>query len=133
MLWKLETPCLMGQQQGGQPIKRINNKEDSPSNASTPDLFNVKIINLVVIFAIAIAVNLAFGESPEKKLLEPNSMRGHLFQCLKKGEFSFFLSIKRKSRKSKNYLGLLNIYCTRGRYGRELRELQVCRVVSQKM
>ena len=42
------------------------------------------------VFAIAFAVELAFGESPEKKLLEPNSMRNHLSGCLKKGEFSLF-------------------------------------------
>ena len=64
------------------------------------------------IFAIAFVVELAFGESPAKKFLEPNSRRNHLSECLKKGEFSLFPLTKRKQRKSKNYLGLLVIYCT---------------------
>ena len=42
------------------------------------------------VFAIAFAIDLAFDESLEKKLLEPNSMRSHLSECLKNGEFSLF-------------------------------------------
>ena len=64
------------------------------------------------VFAIAFAVELVFGERPEKKLLEPNSMRSYLSEFLKKVEFSLFPSANRKQRKSKNYLELLDIYCT---------------------
>ena len=64
------------------------------------------------VFATTFAVELPFGESPEKKLLEPNLMSCHLSECLKKGEFFLLPSTKRKQRKSKNYLELFDIYCT---------------------
>ena len=89
-------------------LQRCNKKQ---LRASTPDLGQGNGVDCGA-FAIAFAVELTFGESPEKKLLEPNSMRSHLSECLKKGEFTLFPSTRRKQRKSKNYLGLLDIYCT---------------------
>ena len=37
----------------------------------------------------SLALKIAFGESPEKKLLETDSMRIHLSECLRKEIFLF--------------------------------------------
>ena len=87
-------------------VEIYDSKEDSPSNMSAPQDNEVDCD----IFAIKFAIKLVFGESPEKKLLEPNSMRSHLSECLKKEEFFLFPSTKRKQIKTNNYLGLLDIY-----------------------
>ena len=64
-------------------------------------MFNVKGNEVDCdVFAIAFNVELAFGESPEKKLFDPNSMRRHLFKCLKKGGV-FFVPNKKKIKEIK--------------------------------
>ena len=73
-------PWLTGQQQVRQPIKYVTSGDEIKSSyISTPDLFNVKGNEVdCSVFAIAFAAELAFGESPEKKLLGSNSIRSHL-------------------------------------------------------
>ena len=76
------------------------------SYESTPDLLNVEVMELIV------ASFLSRSISPEKMLLEPNSMRSHLSEYLTKGEFSLLNFNVKKIKEIKDLLALLDILCT---------------------
>ena len=64
------------------------------------------------LFAVANALAICAGQSPENLLFDVKSMRGHLAKCLRNGKLEPFPARQRRTPRSRRQTEFLLIYCS---------------------